>query len=317
MARGRKPVPYRLSVSLEQGKREAMWFHNTVFYQVLIRSFKDSDGDGLGDIRGLVSELDYVSSLGVGAIYLNPVTAAAFDPSRSDYDKDQYAGYGSVDLKRIDPYYGTLDDFRALVSEAHARGLKVVIDCLTLGLSRSHPFVADVWSRGRSSPYSDFFLIRGKVPEGNWLSHGGPAWRPMPDGRFYHSFWRDYAALDYRNPRVKSFFLDVADFWLSEGVDGLRLDAAKYLFCNGPGVVRQEHQPETIEFWRRFKRHLISCFGEERILVAEILPIPRRVDYVGKDREMMDFLYDGVLAEGMFSSPQVDVDSLTGEYCGS
>ena len=187
-----------------------MWWQDAVVYQIYPRSFQDSDGDGIGDLRGITSRLDYLSYLGVDAFWLSPI----YPSPLADF------GYDVSDYKAVDPQLGTLDDFDELVREAHARGLKVLLDLIPSHTSIEHP-----WFR----EHPDWYIwspVDG--PPNNWVAaFGGPAWsRDEWSGRWYlHSFYPEQPDLDWRNPEVVAAMQEVMRFWLDRGVDGFRLDA--------------------------------------------------------------------------------------------
>ncbi len=200
-----------------------LWWQTGVVYQVYPRSFQDSDGDGVGDLAGVIARLDYLAAmLGVDALWLSP-----FYPSpMADF------GYDVADFCDVDPRFGTLATFDKLVDEAHRRGLRVVVDFVPNHTSQKHPWFAE--SRAsRDSPRRGWYVWRDAKPDGsppnNWLSaFGGPAWTwDDATGQFYlHSFLKEQPDLDWRNPDVKAAMLDVLRFWLDRGVDGFRVDVA-------------------------------------------------------------------------------------------
>jgi alpha-glucosidase len=189
-----------------------MWWENAVVYQVYPRSFQDSDGDGNGDLRGIESRLDHLVWLGVDALWLSPI----YPSPLADM------GYDVADYSAVDPVYGTLADFDALVASAHERGLKLLMDLVFCHSSIEHPWFRD-------NP--DWYIWSGKDgPANNWRAmFGGSAWSPDPyrrgRGWYLHSFSPEQPDLNWRNPEVVAAMLDVVRFWLDRGVDGFRLDA--------------------------------------------------------------------------------------------
>jgi alpha-glucosidase len=187
-----------------------MWWRDAVVYQVYPRSFQDSDGDGVGDLRGIARRLDHLSWLGVDALWMSPI----YPSPLADF------GYDVADYCDVDPVYGSLDDFDALVAEAHARGIRVLMDLVPSHTSIEHPWFRDhpewyIWSP-----------VDG--PANNWIaSFGGPAWSPDPHGRgwYLHSFYPEQPDLDWRVPEVREAMSRVVRFWLGRGVDGFRVDA--------------------------------------------------------------------------------------------
>lgn len=202
-----------------------LWWQTSVVYQIYPRSFQDSNGDGVGDLPGITQRLDYLQWLGVGAIWLSP-----FYPSPgADF------GYDVANFVDVDPLFGTLDDFDALLAGAHERGLKVIIDFVPNHTSDQHPWFLESRS-SRDNPRRDWYTWRDPKPDGsppnNWsAAFGGPAWTfDETTGQYYlHSFLPQQPDLNWRNPEVKAAMFDVMRFWLDRGVDGFRIDVAHYL----------------------------------------------------------------------------------------
>jgi alpha-glucosidase len=205
---------------------KARWWQHAVFYEIYPRSFKDSDGDGVGDLNGITSKLDYLSGLGIDAIWITP-----FYPSpQVDF------GYDVSDYEKVDPQFGTLADFDRLIKEAHQRRIKIIVDYVLNHTSDQHPFF--VASRSsRSSPYRDWYVWRDPKPGGgppsNWSSSFGPtAWTldEKTGQYYYHRFYKEQPDLNWHNPEVEKRMFQTVRFWLKRGVDGFRLDAVNYLF---------------------------------------------------------------------------------------
>jgi alpha-glucosidase len=204
------------------------WWRDAVFYQVYVRSFADSDGDGLGDIPGIASRLRYLRDLGVDAVWVTP-----FYPS-PQHD----AGYDVSDYCDVDPRFGTLADVDDLLTTAHRLGLEVIVDLVPNHTSAEHPWFRAALAAGPGSRERARYLFRkgrgrgGERPPNNWESlFGGPAWTRVPDGEWYlHLFDASQPDLDWRNPDVPAMFEDVLRFWLDRGVDGFRIDVAHGLF---------------------------------------------------------------------------------------
>lgn len=197
-----------------------------MIYQVYPRSFMDSNGDGVGDLQGIIDRLDYVASLGVAAIWLSPI----FPSPMKDF------GYDVADYTDIEPLFGDLATFDRLVEAAHARGLKIVLDYVPNHSSDQHPWFLE--SRAsRDNPRADWYVWRDPAPGGgppnNWQAvFGGSAWEYAPEREQYylHSFLPEQPDLNWRNPDVRAAMLDVIRFWMARGVDGLRMDVIFYLF---------------------------------------------------------------------------------------
>ncbi len=202
------------------------WWHHAVFYEVYPRSFADSNNDGVGDLKGITSKLDYLKQLGVDAIWITP----CFPSPQVDF------GYDVSDYENIDPMYGTLADFDQMVSEAKKRGIKVILDFVVNHSSDKHKWFLDSKS-SRTAAKRDWYIWRdGKGPNqppNNWTStFGGPAWTfDAKTGQwYYHYFYAEQPDLNWRNPEVRKAMLDVTRFWYKRGVAGFRLDAVDTLF---------------------------------------------------------------------------------------
>ncbi|MBV2361057.1 DUF3459 domain-containing protein [Thalassococcus sp. CAU 1522] len=251
------------------------WWRGAVIYQIYPRSFQDSNGDGIGDLKGITQRLPYVASLGVDAIWISPF----FTSPMEDF------GYDVSDYCDVDPMFGTLSDFDVLLDTAHKLGLKVMIDLVLSHTSDKHPWFAE--SRAsRDNPKADWYVWADPKPDGtppnNWLSiFGGPAWQW--DGRreqyYLHNFLTSQPDLNFHNPDVQDALLDVVRFWLDRGVDGFRLDTINFYFADkqlrdnpplpvemrdssiAPRVnpynhqhhIHSKNQPENLEFLRRFR----------------------------------------------------------------
>ena len=204
------------------------WWRGAVIYQIYPRSFADSNGDGIGDLPGITRHLDYVASLGVDAIWLSPF----FTSPMKDF------GYDVADYRDVDPIFGTIADFDALIARAHDLGLRIVIDQVYSHTSDEHPWFA-ASRESATGPYADWYVWRDAKPDGsppnNWQSvFGGPAW--TWDGRrgqyYLHNFLKEQPQINGHHPAVQDALLDTARFWLDRGVDGFRLDAINFLMCD-------------------------------------------------------------------------------------
>jgi alpha-glucosidase len=251
------------------------WWRGGVIYQVYPRSFQDTNGDGIGDLPGIMQRLDHIARLGVDAVWLSPI----FESPQDDmgYDVSNY-----VDVDRI---FGTLEDFDSLIQRAHALGLKVIIDQVLSHTSDRHPWFRE--SRvSRTNARADWYVWadprKDGSPPNNWPSvFGGRAWEWNPSrGQYYfHNFLTSQPDLNFHNPAVQDAVLDVMRFWLERGVDGFRLDTVNYFFHdaalrNNPAARRPKHlpyavnpydmqehrfsksQPENVEFLRRVRKLL-------------------------------------------------------------
>jgi alpha-glucosidase len=202
------------------------WWEKSVFYQVYPRSFADGNGDGIGDLPGIIDKLDYLKWLGVGAVWLSP-----------HYPSPQVdVGYDIADYTAVEPEYGTMRDFDRLLEAMHARGMKLIIDLVLNHTSHQHEWFRQSRS-GRDNPKRDWYIWRDCAEDGgppnNWQSEfGGSAWEyDNATGQwYYHYFLKEQPDLNWRNPEVKAAMFDAARFWLDKGVDGFRLDAISTIF---------------------------------------------------------------------------------------
>ena len=203
----------------------AGWWKHGLIYQIYPRSFQDWDGDGIGDLEGIISRLNYLAWLGADAIWISPV----YPSPMADF------GYDITDYCDIDPVFGDLPCFVRLLAEAHQRGIKVIMDLVPNHTSDRHPWFIE--SRGsRSSPKRDWYIWRDGRPSGgppnNWMSNfGGSAWTwDEPTGQYYyHAFLKEQPDLNWRNPDVRAAMYSVMRFWLDLGVDGFRVDVLWHL----------------------------------------------------------------------------------------
>jgi alpha-glucosidase len=202
------------------------WWQHAVFYEIYPRSFADSNNDGIGDLKGITSKLDYLKDLGVDAIWISP----CFPSPQVDF------GYDVSDYEDIDPMYGTLADFDTLASEAKKRGIHIILDFVVNHTSDQHKWFLDSKS-SKTSKYRDWYIWRdGKgpgQPPNNWISiFGGSAWKldPTTNQYYYHMFYAGQPDLNWRNPEVESAMFDVTRWWYKRGVSGFRLDAVDTLF---------------------------------------------------------------------------------------
>ncbi len=267
------------------GNQGAEWWRDAVVYQVYPRSFADADGDGdgEGDLRGVVARLDHLVALGVDALWLNP-----FYPSPG-----VDGGYDIADHCDVDPRYGTLADLDALVTAAHARGLKVIVDVVPNHVSDAHPWFRAALAAGPGSAERARFHFRagrdsgGAEPPNNWTSvFGGPSWTRVtePDGTpgewYYHLFAPEQPDLNWENPEVLIEFERVLRFWLDRGVDGFRIDVADALikdtaFPDTPGgwpVIPKDASSPVHEIYRALRRVLDEYPGDRMAVVETGAP---------------------------------------------
>ncbi|UAK21888.1 alpha-glucosidase [Kluyvera sp. CRP] len=215
------------------------WWQACTCYQIYLPSFCDGNGDGLGDFPGLLSKVDYLHELGVGAIWITP-----FYPSPLVDN-----GYDISDYCAVDARFGTLEDFREVVERCHACGIRVIIDLVVNHVSSAHPWFRDAWNNP-ASRYRDYFLF-SRQPN-NWQSFfSGSAWSAEPDTGeyYYHKFAPEQVDLNWANPEVEQEIYRVVDFWKAQGVDGFRFDVINFLTTNGIGPDNpQENGEQRHEF---------------------------------------------------------------------
>jgi maltose alpha-D-glucosyltransferase/alpha-amylase len=251
------------------------WFKRAVFYEVLVRSFKDSNGDGVGDLAGLTEKLDYIAWLGVDCLWLPPFYAS---PLRD-------GGYDISDYTDIPPDVGSLEDFKAFLDGAHHRGLRVIVDFVLNHTSDQHPWF-QASRADPDGPYGDFYvwsdtddrwskarIIFVDTESSNWT------WDPVRGQYFWHRFYSHQPDLNFDNPAVHQAMFDALAFWLDIGIDGFRLDAVPYLYERDG--TDGENLPETHEFLRKLRRYVDDNYPD-RILLAEANQWPSDVvDYFG------------------------------------
>nr|WP_306288078.1 alpha-glucosidase family protein [Pseudoalteromonas sp. WY3] len=205
---------------------QQQWYKGAVIYQVYPRSFQDSNNDGIGDLKGIINRIDYIKSLGVDAIWISPF----FKSPMKDF------GYDISDYRDIDPIFGDLNDFDALIEQAHAHDIKIIIDQVLSHTSDQHQWFLDS-RENTTNDKSDWYVWAESKEDGtapnNWLSiFGGPAWQWEPRrGQYYlHNFFTEQPDLNFHNPDVRQAVLDNVEFWLKKGVDGFRLDAINFCY---------------------------------------------------------------------------------------
>ena len=260
-------------------ERALLWYRKAIFYELYVRAFADSDGDGHGDLRGATQKLDYLQHLGVDCVWLLPLYPS---PLKDD-------GYDISDYYGIHPQYGTLDDFKNFLAEAHKRGIRVILDLVLNHTSDQHPWFQAARA-DRSSPYRDYYvwsdddqkykdarIIFIDTETSNWT------WDEQAGQYFWHRFYSSQPDLNYDNPRVREEMRSVMRFWLDMGVDGFRSDAVPYLFeREGTNC---ENLPETHAYLKEL-RQFIDAEYPGRILLCEANQWPEDVfPYVGTGDE--------------------------------
>jgi alpha-glucosidase len=283
----------------------AQWWRSAVIYQVYPRSFADSDGDGIGDLPGITSRLGALASLGIDAVWLSPFMRSP--------QKD--AGYDVSDYKDVDPLFGTLDDFDAMVSRAHELGLRILVDLVPNHTSDKHEWFEAALPSAPGSAARDFYHFKdgrgehGELPPNNWLSlFGGPAWTRTTNadgsaGQWYlHLFDSSQPDLNWSNPAVQSAFEDILRFWLDRGVDGFRVDQPHAMakaaglpdhpdieragagFIEGEASPPMWFQEEVHPIFRKW-RQILDSYPGERAMCGEayVLPLSFMAKWVRSD----------------------------------
>ena len=296
------------------------WWQTGIIYQIYPRSFQDYDGDGVGDIRGIIERLPYLVELGVDAVWLSPI----FTSPMVDF------GYDIADYTDIDPLFGSLADLERLIEAAHRNGLKILLDLVPNHTSDQHPWFIQS-KAARDNPKRDWYIWHDPGPDGappnNWLSEfGGSAWayHSITKQYYYHTFLAAQPDLNWRNPAVRNAMHDVMRFWLRRGVDGFRVDAVWYLmkddqFRDNPpnpayvpgGLPRDALTPlytadlPEVHDAIGGMRKVLDEFPD-RVLLGEIyLPIERLVAYYGRDLDGVHFPYNFALLTAHWSAREI------------
>jgi len=262
-----------------------LWWQRGIIYQIYPRSFMDSNGDGVGDLPGIVGKLDYLASLGVDAIWLSPI----YPSPMADF------GYDVADYTGIHPLFGTLADFDMLLAESHARGLKVMLDFVPNHSSDEHPWFIESRS-SRDNPKRDWYIWRDPAPGGgppnNWLSFfGGGAWEwDAPTGQYYlHLFHTKQPDLNWRNPAAQSAMLGALRFWLDRGVDGFRVDVM-WLMIKDDQFRDNPPNPDYV-FGQRPLAALLPLYSADRPEVHDIIGMMRQLLDQYDQRMMVGEIY--------------------------
>ncbi|MDX2160213.1 MAG: alpha-amylase family glycosyl hydrolase [bacterium] len=292
------------SLSLaQQASEETFWWNDRVFYEIFVRSFHDSDGDGIGDLRGVIEKLDYLNDgdpttttdLGVTGIWLMPIM-----------ESPSYHGYDVTDYRRIEPDYGSLADFRALMREAHARGIAVIIDMVINHTSVQHPWFAA--STQGEAPYNGWYVWANENP-----GFRGPdsqtVWHERQGRWYYALFWDGMPDLNLRTSAVTQELYDIANVWLNVvGVDGFRLDAIKHLVEEG----RNQESTRSTLTWMAQYNDYIDSIAPDALLVGEVWEsnfiasqyVPEQVDLV------FDFDYAAALITSLEQGRPDSLDAI-------
>ncbi|OHD19568.1 MAG: hypothetical protein A2Z98_04605, partial [Spirochaetes bacterium GWB1_27_13] len=241
-----------------KNEKDNSWVKNSIGYQIFVRSFADSDGDGIGDLRGITERLDYLNDgkeggndLGVDFIWLTPIF---------DCPENSVHGYDTIDYYKINPKYGTLSDFKRLINEANKRGIKIILDLVINHGSKEHPYFKEALAGNKEK--KEYFVFKDTNP--GWKSPVNPttsAFVKTKAGYFYAAFWSGMPDWNLANPKVTKYFYDIAKYWLDIGIAGFRLDAVRYLIeeeVNGEPVLKDS--PATLKWLKDFSDYVISNY---------------------------------------------------------
>ncbi|MCX6248649.1 MAG: alpha-glucosidase [Bacteroidetes bacterium] len=287
-----------------QSNNHTVWWKHGVFYHIYPRSFYDSNNDGIGDIRGIIRKLEYLSELGISAIWISPL----YQSPMHDF------GYDISDYRTIDPVFGDLEDFRSLLREAHERGIRIIMDLVMNHTSVEHPWFIESCS-SRDNPKRDWYIWRDGLFRGkpnNWRSaFGSSAWEyDKPTGQYYlHSFLKEMPDLNWRNKELRNTYFKEVRFWLDLGVDGFRLDVINMIvkdkkFRNNPlffGIpwiqkhVYTRNRPKSIRITHLLRKLLDEYV--DRMCVGEIYSLPpgdpaRSAGYLGSGDDAINLAFD-------------------------
>lgn len=275
------------------------WRQQAIIYQIYPRSFQDSDGDGIGDIKGALEHLDYVQSIGVNTVWVNPNMKSPQEDN----------GYDVSDYYAIDPLFGTKEQSEQFIKEVHDRGMKLIYDFPLNHTSTEHYWFQEA-IKGPDNPYRDYY-IWADAPEGrdypnNWYSDDkSPSWTKEPNGdQFYlHLYKESMADLNWANPKVREEMLKIGDFWIKNGIDGFRLDAVLFIDKKeglpddpdapkdgeGSGKSVNEHGPNIKKYLREFNTELRK-YKEDLLVIGEAptAGADLALDYIGSEKDMID-----------------------------
>lgn len=266
-------------------KKEQLWWQYGIIYQVYPRSFQDSNGDGIGDLKGIIQRLDYLQWLGVTAVWISPI----YPSPMADF------GYDIADYTAIHPLFGTMDDFDELLQQAHRRNIKIVLDLVPNHTSNEHPWFLESRS-SKDNPKRDWYLWEDAredgAPPNNWLSvFGGSAWEwdEHTSQWYYHAFLKEQPDLNWRNPEVQQAMLEAMRFWLDKGVDGFRVDVMWHMIKDAQlrdNPVNPDYQPHMATY-----EQLLPVYSTDQPEVHEIVQMMRSLLDSYKERMMIGEIY--------------------------
>ena len=288
------------------------WYKEMAVYQVWPRSFADGNGDGIGDLKGVLEKLDYINSLGVDAIWFSPL----YKSPQKDY------GYDIADYRDIQPEYGTLDDFKAVLKGAHDRGMRVIMDLVVNHTSDQHEWFKKS-IEDPTGPYHDYYFWRkgrGNRPPNNWMStFAGPAWEynEKLDEYYLHLFAVEQPDLNHDNPKVREEVKDIMRYWLDMGVDGFREDvitfiskrkglpSSPYYFPIGTGIENYMHGPHLDEYLAEYRHDVLDKYDCMTVGEAPMMTTKKALHHIaeGPDQQLnMMFHFEHMAADCLFMS---------------
>ena len=279
---------------------KSRWYKDAVVYQIYPRSFCDSNGDGIGDLRGIISKLDYIKELGVNAVWLSPIYKSPNDDN----------GYDISNYRDIMDEFGTMADFDEMLEGMHARGIKLIMDLVANHTSDEHEWFVQSRS-SKDNPYRDYYIWRkgrgkkGKKPPNNWTSRfGGSAWQyDEKTGEWYlHLFSRKQPDLNWENPAVRKEIADICNFWMDKGVDGFRCDVITYISKEkglpdgkfNPIMCGDEHfvvGPRYHEFIHELNKNSWSKYDSYTVGESAGITFEKAPDCIAEDREELDTIF--------------------------
>ncbi|MFT2008043.1 alpha-amylase family glycosyl hydrolase [Pontibacter sp. 13R65] len=305
---------------MKEDQLKHLWWQEGVIYQIYPRSYQDSNGDGVGDLQGIIKRLDYLKWLGINAIWVSPI----FSSPMADF------GYDISNYQDIHPLFGTMEDFDRLLAEVHARDMKLILDLVPNHTSDQHPWFLESKS-SRDNPKRDWYIWQDALPDGsepnNWLSvFGGSGWEwdESTQQYYYHAFLKEQPDLNWRNPEVQEAMLNVMRFWLDKGVDGFRVDVMWHMVKDDrlrdnpvnpnyePHMATYERlipaystdQPEVHDIVRKMRAVLDEY--EERMMIGEIyLPIHKLMTYYGNDNNGAHLPFNFLLLSLKWEAQQI------------
>lgn len=275
---------------------ETEWWKKSVVYQVYPKSFRDSDGDGFGDLNGLTEKLPYLKKLGIDVIWLNPI-----------YQSPQVDnGYDISDYRKIEPTLGTMEDFDRLLLEAHKAGIKIILDLVVNHTSDKHYWFEEA-KKSKENPYHDYYIWKDEVPN-NWgSSFGGSTWEYVETvGQYYlHLFAKGQPDLNWENPNVRREVYDILKFWLDKGIDGFRMDVITLIskdpaYPDGPVIQNKAYGsyyagcasgPKVHEYLQEMNREVLSKYDIMTVGEAPHTSAEEAVPYTAADREELNMVF--------------------------